>query len=187
MSALQFSCGLDLRVPKYRRNAVNELLALVNEQLWLGHFDLWQSEGMRHVPQRAAPDARAWRPATGQLEAMLDAAVERVRALLQAFQFVHLGRQGAGGGARRRAVRDAGRSLDRGSRHADERPEPLLLVGAGKMGGAMLDGWLARGARPAQVTVLDPHAVDAGRRASCSASRIDADADAAASCRAAPS
>jgi pyrroline-5-carboxylate reductase len=32
----------------------------------------------------------------------------------------------------------------------------LLLVGAGKMGGAMLDGWLARGLRPKAVTVLDP-------------------------------
>ena len=33
---------------------------------------------------------------------------------------------------------------------------PLLLVGAGKMGGAMLSGWLARGLDPAQVIVLDP-------------------------------
>lgn len=33
---------------------------------------------------------------------------------------------------------------------------PLLLVGAGKMGGAMLAGWLARGLDPAQVIVVDP-------------------------------
>jgi pyrroline-5-carboxylate reductase len=32
----------------------------------------------------------------------------------------------------------------------------LTLVGAGKMGGAMLDGWLARGLDPKAVTVLDP-------------------------------
>jgi pyrroline-5-carboxylate reductase len=32
----------------------------------------------------------------------------------------------------------------------------LLLVGAGKMGGAMLDGWLALGLDPARVTVLEP-------------------------------
>jgi pyrroline-5-carboxylate reductase len=31
----------------------------------------------------------------------------------------------------------------------------LVLVGAGKMGGAMLEGWLARGLRPKTVTVLD--------------------------------
>ncbi len=32
----------------------------------------------------------------------------------------------------------------------------LVLVGAGKMGGAMLDGWLARGLTPKQVTVIEP-------------------------------
>ena len=32
----------------------------------------------------------------------------------------------------------------------------LVLVGAGKMGGAMLEGWLNRGVRPDQVVVLDP-------------------------------
>ncbi len=33
---------------------------------------------------------------------------------------------------------------------------PLLLVGVGKMGGAMLQGWLAGGLDPARVIVLDP-------------------------------
>src|SRR5215211_7841508 len=32
----------------------------------------------------------------------------------------------------------------------------LVLVGAGKMGGAMLDGWLARKLPPKKVVVLDP-------------------------------
>lgn len=32
----------------------------------------------------------------------------------------------------------------------------LLLVGAGKMGGAMLEGWLKRGLQPSQVLVQDP-------------------------------
>lgn len=33
----------------------------------------------------------------------------------------------------------------------------LLLLGAGKMGGAMLEGWLKLGLDPAQVAVIDPH------------------------------
>ncbi|HMN84545.1 MAG TPA: pyrroline-5-carboxylate reductase [Bauldia sp.] len=33
---------------------------------------------------------------------------------------------------------------------------PLALVGAGKMGGAMLSGWLERGLDPAAVVVVDP-------------------------------
>lgn len=32
----------------------------------------------------------------------------------------------------------------------------LLLVGAGKMGGAMLSGWLERGVKPADVIIVDP-------------------------------
>ena len=36
----------------------------------------------------------------------------------------------------------------------------LVLVGAGKMGGAMLEGWLASGAEPAKIVALDPHASD---------------------------
>ena len=34
----------------------------------------------------------------------------------------------------------------------------VLLVGCGKMGGAMLRGWLARGMTPGQVTVVEPFA-----------------------------
>jgi len=34
---------------------------------------------------------------------------------------------------------------------------PIVLAGAGKMGGAMLTGWLARGLAPAQVAVIEPH------------------------------
>ncbi|MGH6928678.1 MAG: NAD(P)-binding domain-containing protein, partial [Dongiaceae bacterium] len=34
----------------------------------------------------------------------------------------------------------------------------LLLVGCGKMGGAMLRGWLRRGVRAADVAVVEPNA-----------------------------
>ncbi|MEO1711648.1 MAG: hypothetical protein AAFR70_15445, partial [Pseudomonadota bacterium] len=33
---------------------------------------------------------------------------------------------------------------------------PLLLVGCGKMGGAMLAGWLAAGEAPGRFAILDP-------------------------------
>jgi pyrroline-5-carboxylate reductase len=35
-------------------------------------------------------------------------------------------------------------------------PGPLLLIGAGNMAGAMLEGWLAAGADPARITVVRP-------------------------------
>src|SRR5665213_1466538 len=34
---------------------------------------------------------------------------------------------------------------------------PIVLAGAGKMGGAMLTGWLARGLEPRHVGVIEPH------------------------------
>jgi len=37
---------------------------------------------------------------------------------------------------------------------------PLLLVGAGKMGQAMLEGWLARGLAPNKLIVLEPQPAD---------------------------
>src|SRR6185369_6439034 len=36
----------------------------------------------------------------------------------------------------------------------------ILLVGCGKMGGAMLDGWLEQGLAPSQVLIAEPNAVD---------------------------
>src|SRR5258707_8573517 len=38
LSALHFSCGFDMKVPKRRRGPLYELLALANERLWLGPF-----------------------------------------------------------------------------------------------------------------------------------------------------
>ncbi|MDP3526833.1 MAG: pyrroline-5-carboxylate reductase [Hoeflea sp.] len=38
---------------------------------------------------------------------------------------------------------------------------PLVLVGAGNMGGAMLNGWLESGIDPASIIVIDPKASDA--------------------------
>jgi pyrroline-5-carboxylate reductase len=39
-------------------------------------------------------------------------------------------------------------------------PSSLVLVGAGKMGGAMLEGWLAVGMPPSQIAVIDPRLSD---------------------------
>jgi pyrroline-5-carboxylate reductase len=50
---------------------------------------------------------------------------------------------------------------------ANRKPQPLksidklVLVGAGKMGSAMLDGWLARGLGPKKIIVIEPQPVRA--------------------------
>ena len=35
---------------------------------------------------------------------------------------------------------------------------PLLLIGCGKMGGALLDGWIERGLDPKEITIVEPSA-----------------------------
>ncbi len=45
-SVLQLLCLPEVRVPDAKKRAAYELLALVNEQLWLGHFDIWSQGGV---------------------------------------------------------------------------------------------------------------------------------------------
>jgi len=46
IEALHLACAFDLKVPERRRAEVTELVALVNEQLWVGHFDAWFKDGI---------------------------------------------------------------------------------------------------------------------------------------------
>ena len=50
-------------------------------------------------------------------------------------------------------------------------PQSLVLIGAGKMGGAMLEGWLKLGVAPASVTVVDPYP-SAAMKALCEAKGV---------------
>ena len=38
---LQLACILDLTVPEDRKQQVYETLSILNERLWLGHFEIW--------------------------------------------------------------------------------------------------------------------------------------------------
>ena len=45
MHALHFASAFELQVPAHRRAAVHRLLSLINERLWVGHFNLWTEDG----------------------------------------------------------------------------------------------------------------------------------------------
>lgn len=94
LSALQFSCSLDLKVPENKRRQVCELLALVNESLWAGHFELSASEGVamfRHnLLLRGAGGA-----SVEQLEDLVDIALTEGDRFYPAFQFVIWGGKSA--------------------------------------------------------------------------------------------
>ena len=81
-------------VGKIRQAPVYELLAAVNERLWLGHFDLGSDEEMpmfRHtVPLRGLSGA-----SVEQLEDLVDSAFTECERFYPAFQFVIWGGKGA--------------------------------------------------------------------------------------------
>jgi hypothetical protein len=87
IEALHLACAFDLKVPERRRDEVQKLIALVNEQLWVGHFDLWTQDGMvmfRHALVLAGGvDATSL-----QCQALLGSALESCEGYFPAFQFV---------------------------------------------------------------------------------------------------
>ena len=85
--SLHIAVAFDLKVTEPRYTEVVRLLALVNERMWMGHFDLWSKEGVvifRHTQLLAGEDV----PASGHVQALLSHAVETCDSHYQAFQFV---------------------------------------------------------------------------------------------------
>jgi hypothetical protein len=87
IESLHLACAFDCRVPERRRAEVLAMIAQVNEQLWIGHFDLWSRDGVimfRHsimLPDGIEPSRR-------QCELSMEAALDACERYYQAFQFV---------------------------------------------------------------------------------------------------
>ena len=87
LEALHLACAFDLKVPDRRRNEVQHLIAQMNEQMWVGHFDLWQNDGM--VMFRHALVLTGGVEASGeQCRSVLTTALEACERYFPAFQFV---------------------------------------------------------------------------------------------------
>lgn len=87
LEALHLACAFDLKVQTPQRTEVIELVAMINEQLWIGHFDFWNKDNLamfRHSLVLAGGV-----PATdAQCEAVLATAVDACERYYQAFQYV---------------------------------------------------------------------------------------------------
>lgn len=87
MQGLHLACAFDFKVNERRRTQVLELLAHINERLWLGHFDLWAKEGILMFRQTLLLGKGAdVHPA--QIETLVKTAVETSERYFPAFQFV---------------------------------------------------------------------------------------------------
>jgi hypothetical protein len=87
VEAVHVACAFDLKVPERRRGEVLQLIGLVNEQLWVGHFDLWSAENVVMFRHALLLTGGA-EPTNGQCEMLLKAAVDACERYFQAFQFV---------------------------------------------------------------------------------------------------
>src|SRR5246127_93125 len=87
IEALHLACAFELKVPERFRPQVQQLISLVNEQMWVGHFDLWLQDGIvmyRHALVLAGGGEASGR----QCEALLSTALDACERYFPAFQFV---------------------------------------------------------------------------------------------------
>ena len=88
-SVLQFLTFPDIKVPDERRTAVYEAIGLVNEQLWVGHFELWSSSGIllyRHATMVDGEEEGTMSLAAAEL--LVESAIDECERFYPVFQFV---------------------------------------------------------------------------------------------------
>jgi hypothetical protein len=89
LPALLFTLGLELQAPASRRVEAMKLAAQINENLWLGHFDVWSDDGtiiFRHAMPMIGRDDIS----VGEVQAMLAAALDAGERFQPSFHFLIL-------------------------------------------------------------------------------------------------
>jgi hypothetical protein len=87
MEALHLGCAFDIKVADRRRGELLNLIALINEQLWVGHFGMWDKDGVVIYRHSLLLTGGA-QPNRDQCEAALRCGIEACERYYQAFQFV---------------------------------------------------------------------------------------------------
>jgi hypothetical protein len=84
LPAILFTFGLDLAAPPEKHQDAANLCAMINENLWLGHFDVWSEDGaivMRH----SLPMVGRLEVSAGEIQALLAAALDAADRFHPAF------------------------------------------------------------------------------------------------------
>ncbi|TCP36715.1 YbjN domain-containing protein [Sphingomonas sp. BK235] len=87
---LQLLAFPDVKVAEQRRAPIYEALALVNEQLWMGHFELWSSSGILLYRNATAIEAEEGEAtmALSTAELLVESAIDECERFYPVFQFV---------------------------------------------------------------------------------------------------
>ena len=83
LEALHVASAFDCKVPDARLNEIYRLIAQINEQLWIGHFDLWLHEGLLMYRHGLLLNGNVATPR--QCEALIQSALEACERYYQAF------------------------------------------------------------------------------------------------------
>lgn len=87
LATLQMGAPIDLKAPAGRLGEASHLIAMVNERLWVGHFDLWADDhGIVYRNAAILPENGAL--TATQSEALIRAASEAVDRFYPAFNFL---------------------------------------------------------------------------------------------------
>ncbi len=92
VGVLHLSCTLDLEVPDAERKPIHTLLALANEKLWLGHFELWSEERLP-VFRHSVLFREGMMASRELIEDLVEIALNECDRFYPAFQFVVRGGQ----------------------------------------------------------------------------------------------
>jgi hypothetical protein len=87
---LQFLAFPDIKVTENQAASVYEAIGLINEQLWLGHFEYWPSTGIIVYRHAALLDSGSGEAVFSfdQAEVMVEAAIDELDRFYPVFQFV---------------------------------------------------------------------------------------------------
>lgn len=85
---LQFLALPDIRVPSDKRATIYEALGLINEQLWIGHFEVWASSGLLLFRYATLLEGSDGGLGLDHAETLVEAAIDECERFYPVFQFV---------------------------------------------------------------------------------------------------
>lgn len=84
---LQLCLSMDLTAKAEARPAIYELVSLINQRVWMGHFEVWAEDG-EIIFRNAMALPGGERPTLAQAASMIDAGVEAADRFYPAFDFL---------------------------------------------------------------------------------------------------
>ena len=85
--AMHYSLTLDVKPQEAKKTLIRELILLMNERLWLGHFDYWQEDQVI-IFRHTLPLLGRLSVTPGEVQSLMQAALDAAERFIPAFNFV---------------------------------------------------------------------------------------------------